>query len=110
MERPGGTDGHRHAGGWFGTWCLHRNPIAVAVNARDPGVMARGTVKFFTADKGYGAIASPDLPDGSDAWIHFSAIEMDGYRFLEAGDQVEFGYQAAQQDSFRFAATWVRKL
>jgi CspA family cold shock protein len=45
-----------------------------------------------------------------DAWVHFSAIEMDGYRFLEAGDQVEFGYEAAQQDSFRFAATWVRKL
>jgi cold shock protein len=95
---------------WFGTWCLHRNPIAVAVNARDPGVMARGTVKFFKADKGYGAIASPDLPDGLDAWVHFSAIEMDGYRFLEAGDQVEFGYEAAQQDSFRFVATWVRKL
>jgi cold shock protein len=95
---------------WSGTWCLHRNPIAAAVNARDPGVMARGTVKFFKADKGYGAIASPDLPDGFDAWVHFSAIEMDGYRFLEAGDQVEFGYQAAQQDSFRFVATWVRKL
>jgi hypothetical protein len=31
------------------------------------------------------------LPDGLDAWVHFSAIEMDGYRFLEAGDQVEFG-------------------
>jgi cold shock protein len=82
----------------------------VAVNARDPGVMARGTVKFFKADKGYGAIASPDLRDGLDAWAHFSAIEMDGYRFLEAGDQVEFGYEAAQQDSFRFVATWVRKL
>jgi cold shock protein len=35
---------------------------------------------------------------------------MDGYRFLEAGDQVEFGYEAAQQDSFRFVSTWVRKL
>jgi CspA family cold shock protein len=89
---------------------LHRNPIAVAVNARDSGVMARGTVKFFKADKGYGAIASPDLRDGLDAWVHFSAIEMDGYRFLEAGDRVEFGYQAARQDSFRFVATWVRKL
>ena len=95
---------------WFGTWCPHRNPIASAVNARDPGVMARGTVKFFKADKGYGAITSADLPGGLDAWVHFSAIEMDGYRFLEAGDQVEFGYQAAQQDSFRFVATWVRKL
>jgi CspA family cold shock protein len=89
---------------------LHRNLFAAAVQARDPGVMARGTVKFFNADKGYGAIVSADLPDGFDAWVHFSVIEMDGYRFLGAGDQVEFGYEAAQQDSFRFVATWVRKL
>jgi CspA family cold shock protein len=87
---------------------LRGNQFAVAVKARDSAVMARGTVKFFKADKG--AIASADLLDGFDAWAHFSAIEMDGYRFLEAGDQVEFGYEAAQQDSFRFVATWVRKL
>jgi cold shock protein len=93
-----------------GALCLHGNQFAVAVKARDPAVMARGTVKFFKADKGYGAIASAGLPDGFDAWVHFSALEMDGYRFLEAGDQVEFGYEAAQQDSFRFVATWVRKL
>jgi hypothetical protein len=50
------------------------------VNARDPGVMARGTVKFFKADKGYGAIASPDLPDGLDAWrappVRLQGIEL----------------------------------
>ena len=40
--------------------------------------MTRGTVKFFKEDKGWGAISSPDLPDGFDAWVHFSAIEMDG--------------------------------
>jgi cold shock protein len=72
--------------------------------------MARGTVKFFRPDKGYGAITSLSLPDGFDAWVHFSVIEMDGYRSLEAGDQVEFDYEPAQQDSFRFVATWVRKL
>jgi hypothetical protein len=54
------------------------NPFAAAVEARDPAVMARGTVRFFKPDKGYGAIASADLPDGFDAWLHFSAIEMDG--------------------------------
>jgi CspA family cold shock protein len=48
--------------------------------------MAHGTVKFFKPDKGWGAITSPDLPDGSGAWVHFSAIEMDGYRSLNAGD------------------------
>jgi cold shock protein len=72
--------------------------------------MARGTVKFFKPGKGHGAIASPDLPDGLDAWVHFSAIEMDGYRVLNAGDEVEFDYEPAQQDSFRFVATRVRKV
>jgi cold shock protein len=72
--------------------------------------MAHGTVKFFKPDKGWGAITSPDLPDGSDAWVHFSAIEMDGYRSLNAGDPVEFDYEPAGQDSFRFVATRVRKL
>jgi len=72
--------------------------------------MTRGTVKFFKQDEGYGAIASADLPDGCDAWVHFSAIEMDGYRFLEAGDQVEFEYRPAKQDGYRFVATRVRKL
>jgi CspA family cold shock protein len=72
--------------------------------------MAHGTVKFFKPDKGWGAITSPDLPDGFDAWVHFSAIEMDGYRSLNAGDLVEFDYEPAGQDSFRFVATRVRKL
>jgi len=71
--------------------------------------MTRATVKFFKEDKGWGAISSPELSDGFDAWVHLGVIEMDGYRFLEAGDQVEFDYEPAQQDSFRFVATHVRK-
>jgi cold shock protein len=72
--------------------------------------MARGIVKFFKADKGHGAISSAELPEGLDAWVHFSVIEMDGYRFLTAGDAVEFDYEPVQQDSFRFRATRVRKV
>ncbi|SES38468.1 cold-shock protein [Lentzea albida] len=72
--------------------------------------MALGTVKFFRPDNGWGAVASPELPDGCDAWVHFSAIEMDGYRALEAGDRVEFDYEAARQDGFRFRVTRVRRL
>jgi len=72
--------------------------------------MAHGTVKFFKPNKGYGAITSPDLPDGFDAWVHFSAIEMDGYRSLDFGDRVEFDYEPTRQDSFRFVTTRVRKL
>jgi CspA family cold shock protein len=49
------------------------------------------------------------LPAGLDAWVHFSVIEVDGYRVLNAGGEVEFGYEPARQDSFRFRATRVRK-
>ena len=74
--------------------------------------MAHGTVKFFKPKKGWGAISSPALPDGLDAWVHFSVIEADGFRSLAltAGDSVEFEYEAARQDSFRFRATRVRRL
>lgn len=47
----------------------------------------RGTVKWFNAGKGYGFIGRPD---GTDVFVHFSAIQMDGYRRLEEGQEVEF--------------------
>ena len=47
-----------------------------------------GTVKWFNKAEGYGFITHADKPH--DIFVHFSAIQMDGYRFLEEGDQVEF--------------------
>ncbi len=50
--------------------------------------MATGTVKWFNAEKGFGFI-TPD--DGSpDLFVHFSAIQTDGYRSLEENQKVEF--------------------
>ncbi len=49
--------------------------------------MAQGTVKWFNADKGYGFIA---VDGGRDVFVHFSAIQSDGYRSLEEGQRVEF--------------------
>lgn len=72
--------------------------------------MARGTVKFYKAEKGWGAISSPELPPGLDAFAHYSAIEAEGYRELHQGDEVEFDYEPAVQDSFRFVATRIRTL
>lgn len=46
-----------------------------------------GTVKWFNAAKGYGFIAHDQ---GKDVFVHFSAIQMDGYRALAEGDKVEF--------------------
>ena len=70
--------------------------------------MSVGTVKFWHDEKGWGAISSPELPDGRDAWAHFSMIEMAGYRTLVAGQAVEFRYHAGNQESFEFVADWVR--
>ncbi len=72
--------------------------------------MAAGTVKFWKSEQGWGAIASPELPEGRDAFAHFSTIEAEGFRELTQGDRVEFDYESAVQDSFRFRATRVRKL
>ena len=50
--------------------------------------MARGTVKWFNAEKGYGFIT---VDDGSqDVFVHYSAIDMAGYKSLEEGQQVVF--------------------
>jgi CspA family cold shock protein len=49
--------------------------------------MAQGTVKWFNAEKGYGFIA---VDGGNDLFVHYTAIEMDGYRSLEDGQRVEF--------------------
>ncbi len=49
--------------------------------------MAQGTVKWFNADKGYGFIA---VDGGRDVFVHFSAIQSDGYRPLSVGQGVEF--------------------
>lgn len=46
-----------------------------------------GTVKWFSAEKGYGFISRPD---GDDVFVHFTAIEGDGYRNLEEGQTVDF--------------------
>ena len=52
--------------------------------------MATGTVKWFNAEKGYGFISQAD---GADVFVHFSAIQANGYRSLEEGQQVEFEVQ-----------------
>ncbi len=50
--------------------------------------MARGTVKFFDGEKGYGFIA-PD-EGGEDVFVHYSAVEGTGFRSLEKGQRVSY--------------------
>jgi CspA family cold shock protein len=56
--------------------------------------MAQVTVKWFNADKGYGFIA---VDGGRDVFVHFSAIQMDGYRSLEEGQRVEFDIEQSDR-------------
>ena len=47
----------------------------------------KGTVKWFSAEKCYGFI---EKEDGGDVFVHFSAIQADGFKTLNEGQQVEF--------------------
>jgi len=49
--------------------------------------MAQGTVKWFNASKGYGFIAQEG---GEDLFVHFSAIQDEGFKSLDEGQAVEF--------------------
>jgi len=47
----------------------------------------KGTVKWFNNQKGYGFISDEN---GDDIFVHFSALNMSGFKVLEEGDKVEF--------------------
>ncbi|AVZ73557.1 cold-shock protein [Streptomyces lunaelactis] len=57
--------------------------------------MATGTVKWFNSDKGYGYISQDD--GGADVFVHFSAIQTNGYRNLEENQKVEFEVTQGQK-------------
>jgi len=55
---------------------------------RKESCMAQGTVKWFNAEKGYGFIAVDG--GGPDVFVHYSAIQTNGFRTLDEGQRVEF--------------------
>jgi CspA family cold shock protein len=56
--------------------------------------VAQGTVKLFNAEKGFGFISREGA---DDVFVHFSAIQADGYKTLEDGQRVEFDVQPGRK-------------
>jgi cold shock protein len=56
--------------------------------------MAAGVVKWFNAEKGFGFISQEG---GADVFVHFSAIQKQGYRTLEEGEQVQFDVEQSDK-------------
>ncbi|CAD2081837.1 cold-shock protein [Jeotgalicoccus coquinae] len=56
--------------------------------------MNEGTVKWFNSEKGFGFI---EQEAGDDVFVHFSAIQADGYKSLEEGQKVNFEIEEGQR-------------
>ena len=65
-----------------------------------------GTVKWFNADKGFGFIQ--DDNGGADVFVHFSAIEGEGYRNLVEGQKVSYDVEADSRNEDRVRAANVK--
>ena len=67
---------------------------------QEPVAQFKGKVKWFNNAKGYGFIGRDD---GPDVFVHYSSIQLDGYKTLKEGDDVEFdivqGQKGAQADA-----------
>jgi CspA family cold shock protein len=71
---------------------------------QDGAATAGGVVRAFAPDEGWGVIDAPEVPGG--CFVHFSSIEMDGYRALAAGERVRFRFEHLDflQDGCRYRA------
>lgn len=64
--------------------------------------MNNGTVKWFNAEKGYGFISNDE--GGDDIFVHFSAIQSEGFKTLKEGQKVTFDVEADPKNSEKMRA------
>ncbi|MCL1914601.1 MAG: cold-shock protein [Eubacteriaceae bacterium] len=70
--------------------------------------MYSGTVKWFNSEKGYGFISNDD--GSGDIFVHFSAIQSEGYKTLNEGQRVEFDTEADPRNASKLRAVNVKPL
>ncbi len=87
MHKPLGTKLSASAEGVVRSASFTGDAGAIRVMGKEYSVREKGTVKWFNGAKGYGFI---QRSTGEDVFVHFSAIQENGYRTLNEGETVEF--------------------
>ena len=65
-----------------------------SIPQQEATIMTEGTVKWFNAEKGFGFI---EVEGGDDVFVHFSAIQGEGFKSLEEGRKVTFDVEQGQR-------------
>ena len=66
---------------------------------------SQAVVRTFDPELGWGVLDAPELSGG--CWVHWSVLQMDGYRQLRAGETVSVEWEAGEQDGYRYRAVSV---
>jgi len=82
-------------------------PLALHVPLRLVNVLTKGVVRAWNADEGWGVVDSVETPGG--CWVHFSNVDVTGFRSLHVGESVNLAWEAYEQDEFLFRALSVKR-
>lgn len=76
--------------------------VAIFIKEQEVPIMNQGTVKWFNPEKGFGFIANND--GGDDVFVHFSAIQAEGFKTLNEGQKVTFDIEVDPKNPAKMRA------